>query len=72
MNDVTTDFAEGLRLINLVEIISGTTLTGYEKNPRLPIHVHQNLSVALQFIMSQGIKLIGVDPEGKVNISFRI
>jgi hypothetical protein len=64
MNDVTTDFADGVRLINLLEIVADTTLTGYEKNPKLPIHKHQNLSLALQFITSQGIKLIGIDPEG--------
>ena len=64
LNDITTDFADGVRLINLLEIIGDTTLSGYEKNPKLPIHKHQNVSIAIQFIISQGIKLIGIDPEG--------
>ncbi len=64
MNDMTTDFADGIKLINLLEIIADTTLTGYEKNPKLPIHRVQNLGVALKFVASQGIKLIGIDPEG--------
>jgi hypothetical protein len=52
----------------LIEIIADTTLSGYEKNPKLQIHKVQNLGIVLKFIASQGIKLIGIDPEGRITL----
>lgn len=61
VEDPEKDFADGVRLINLLEELCKTKLPPYDPKPRVQIQKVQNLSIALNFIKQQGIKLIGVD-----------
>lgn len=64
IEDLATDFQDGIKLIKLLEVISGDTITGYEKNPgKMRIKQVTNSGIALKFIQSKGVKLPGTGPE---------
>lgn len=64
MNDVTSDFADGLLLIQLVEVLSNQSCPlKYNKAPRMVIQQVENVSVALQFI--NRFTKVNVNPQGK-------
>jgi len=60
IQDITTDFADGMMLIHLLEIISGKKIRKWNKKPRMHIQKLENLNKALEFIKSEGLKLVGI------------
>ena len=61
MNTLKEDFADGLMLINLLEIITHPkTIPKYNKHPRIPIQKTENMNIALDFIKNEGIKLVNI------------
>jgi len=50
INDLRTDFADGIMLINLMEIISGKSLGKYVKSPKMKLQKLENINVALSFL----------------------
>ena len=50
INNLQTDFADGLRLINLVEIIADETLGKYNKKPISKFQKVENLNIPLKYI----------------------
>eukprot|EP01123_Difflugia_compressa_P016275 TRINITY_DN999_c0_g1_i1.p1 TRINITY_DN999_c0_g1~~TRINITY_DN999_c0_g1_i1.p1 ORF type:complete len:746 (+),score=196.58 TRINITY_DN999_c0_g1_i1:57-2294(+) len=56
-----TDFADGLMLINLLEIISSKPFPHYNKQPRIQMQKLENLTFALKFLETEGIKLVSID-----------
>jgi len=59
--NVLEDFKDGVKLINLLEIVSKEPIGGrYHKDPKQRIKMRENCSIALQFIQKKGIKLIGI------------
>eukprot|EP00301_Raphidiophrys_heterophryoidea_P022068 c6314_g1_i1.p1 GENE.c6314_g1_i1~~c6314_g1_i1.p1 ORF type:complete len:480 (-),score=133.17 c6314_g1_i1:320-1705(-) len=63
VKSIKEDFADGLALINLCEIISGESLGKYNKHPRVLPQKLENLAIALKFIQSKGVKLVNVGPD---------
>jgi actinin alpha len=60
-DSVLTDFKDGTKLINLLEIVSKEPIgVRYHKAPKQRIMMRENCSFALQFIQKKGIKLIGI------------
>jgi hypothetical protein len=64
IDEMTTDFQDGLHLLAFLEVISGKYFNKYEKNPKIRIQKIQNLDLALKFIKEQGVNLIAIGPEG--------
>eukprot|EP00457_Paulinella_chromatophora_P003893 gb/GEZN01003902.1/.p1 GENE.gb/GEZN01003902.1/~~gb/GEZN01003902.1/.p1 ORF type:complete len:610 (+),score=90.82 gb/GEZN01003902.1/:189-1832(+) len=60
MMDLVTDMADGVFLINLMEIISGKKIAGYKRNPKLHIQKLENINKALEFIKEEGITLVNI------------
>jgi hypothetical protein len=56
-----TDLADGVLLINLLEIISSKQIPKYNKNPKIQMQKLENLTFALDFLSQQGIKLVSID-----------
>eukprot|EP01102_Stenamoeba_stenopodia_P008123 TRINITY_DN230_c0_g1_i4.p1 TRINITY_DN230_c0_g1~~TRINITY_DN230_c0_g1_i4.p1 ORF type:complete len:323 (+),score=106.91 TRINITY_DN230_c0_g1_i4:48-1016(+) len=63
INDLEFDLHDGVLLIQLLEIISDKSLGKYNQTPKIKPQKLENLSAALKFITSQGIKLVGIGPE---------
>lgn len=60
IKNMKDDFKDGVALINLMEIISGKSLGRYNKHPRIINQKLENLNIAIDFIKSEGIKLVNV------------
>ena len=67
VEDLDTDFSDGLKLIALVEALAKKKIPGKKMKPRNRIHQLNNVSMALQFLESEGVSLIAV---GKTDTSF--
>jgi hypothetical protein len=57
MTSLSTDLSDGVRLIELMEIMGDTSLGRYYKTPRMRIQMAENVHKALDFIKQRG----GVD-----------
>ena len=67
VTDFTTDLADGLRLIALCEVLTGTKFGRYVKNPRFPAQKMANITEALEFMTRHfGIKFVGCNAQGTV------
>ena len=59
--DLAKDFKDGVRLIELLEILAKPQKLGrYNRNPRMKAHALENLNTALTFIKNQKIKLVNI------------
>eukprot|EP01121_Diplochlamys_sp_Union-15-3_P010441 TRINITY_DN2930_c0_g1_i1.p1 TRINITY_DN2930_c0_g1~~TRINITY_DN2930_c0_g1_i1.p1 ORF type:complete len:224 (-),score=36.15 TRINITY_DN2930_c0_g1_i1:25-696(-) len=67
IEDLTTDLSNGIILINLLEILSDKNISGYIKKPSLKLQKIQNLSIALNFLKNEGVKLVGISGEDIVD-----
>jgi len=63
IDDVKTDLANGVMLINLLEIISSKNLGKFNKQPKIKTQMLENNLVALNFLRTEGIKLVNIGPE---------
>ena len=58
------DLKDGLKLIALLEIISGDTFPyKFEKKPTMRLKQIANTGLCLKFIQEKGVKLVGIGPE---------
>ena len=60
------DFRDGLKLMLLLEVISGEKFPQRPERGKLRFHQISNVNKALDFISSKGVKLAGVGAEGKL------
>src|SRR6185312_15709816 len=64
INDMKTDLSDGIKLVNLLEIISGKSLGRYNKYPRVPAQKLENNLLSLDFLKKENIKLVNIGAEG--------
>jgi filamin len=62
IDDLESDFSDGFKLLNLLEIISGLKIQ-YNKNVKFYSQKLENVGKALKFVRDQGIKLVAIGPE---------
>lgn len=62
---IENDFRDGLKLMRLLEVISGENLPRPDRG-KMRFHKIANVNKALDFIQSKGVKLICIGAEGKV------
>jgi len=60
--DLATDLADGVLLINLMEVISGKKID-HTKKPRHPVQKLENCGLAINFLTREGIKLVNIGGE---------
>ena len=61
IDDLSTSFCDGVKLIILLEVLSGKSLGRYNKIPKRPVQKMENVSKALEFIMkTEKIKLVNI------------
>ena len=63
VDDLQTELSDGLKLIQLLEIISGKSLGRHNKKPKIPSHFMENLNICLKFLRDEGIKLVNIGAE---------
>jgi Ca2+-binding EF-hand superfamily protein len=72
MRSLTTDLSDGVRLIELMEIMGDTSLGRYYKNPRMRVQQAENVNKALDFIKSRGVILTNVGAEDIVDGNLKL
>ena len=62
VEDLFDDLQDGLLLLKLLENLAGKKVKGFTPGdvPRTEAHKIVNLDVAFQFMLAEGIKLVGV------------
>uniref|UniRef100_A0A0V0J843 Calponin-homology (CH) domain-containing protein n=1 Tax=Schistocephalus solidus TaxID=70667 RepID=A0A0V0J843_SCHSO len=62
VNDIQTDFSDGLRLISLVEVLSGQKFARVNKRPNFRTQKLENVTMVLKFLEEhEGLKLVNID-----------
>ena len=61
IEDLAEDFSDGIRLIVLLELLSGKKVGRYSKKPRVHAQRMENVEMALDFIMKkEKIRLVNI------------
>jgi len=61
IGDLSQDLADGLRLIALVEVLSGKRFRKYNKRPTFRNQKIENVTIALKFLeVDEGIKIVNI------------
>jgi len=60
IDDLTTDLADGTKLIQLLEIISGKKIRKWKKNPKMFAQKLENLNKCINFIKKEGIVIVNI------------
>ncbi|GFR00533.1 filamin-A [Trichonephila clavata] len=73
ITNLETDLSDGLRLIALVEVLSGRRLPKHNKKPTFRSQKLENVSVALQFLEEdEGIKIVNIDSSDIVDCKLKL
>ena len=64
IENIEEDFRNGLKLMLLLEVISGETLPKPDRG-KMRFHKIANVNKALDFIACKGVKLVSIGAEGK-------
>jgi len=67
IENIEEDFRNGLKLMLLLEVISGETLPKPDRG-KMRFHKIANVNKALDFIASKGVKLVSIGAEGTITI----
>ncbi|XP_033627727.1 alpha-actinin-1-like isoform X3 [Asterias rubens] len=71
IEDIGKDFCNGLKLINLLEVISGERLAKPEKG-KMRVHKISNVQKALDYIQSKGVRLVSIGAEEIVDSNLKM
>ncbi|KAJ2780851.1 alpha-actinin [Coemansia javaensis] len=72
LNDICTDFSDGVALVHLLEIIGDASLGRFNRSPRMRIQRIENVNLALDFIRSRDIGLINIGAEDIVDANRKL
>lgn len=65
IQNILDDFADGLLLLHLVEILSSKTIKNYHRKPSSRAQYVENVSAVLNFLLGDGLKNIrNISAEG--------
>jgi len=63
IKELNEDLQDGLKLIQLLEIISGKRIKKYKKKPQNKLQKIENLNIALKFVKKEGLTLVNIGAE---------
>ncbi|XP_069961648.1 filamin-A isoform X4 [Bactrocera oleae] len=72
INNLETDLSDGLRLIALIEVLSQKRMPKYNKRPTFRSQKLENVSVALQFLEQEHIKIVNIDSSDIVDCKLKL
>nr|XP_053627228.1 filamin-A-like isoform X8 [Cherax quadricarinatus] len=73
IGNLETDLSDGLRLIALIEVLSGKQLPKHNKRPNFKSQKLENVSVALQFLeRDENIRIINIDSSDIVDCKLKL
>nr|CAG8587834.1 2247_t:CDS:10 [Entrophospora candida] len=72
IEDLYRDVSDGVRLIELLEIIGDLSFGRYNKKPKLRIQKVENVNKALEFIKHRGVPLTNIGAEDIVDTNIKL
>jgi filamin len=72
VESITEDLADGIKLINLLEVISNQGIGKYNTKPKIRAQKLENTGAALQFLKNEGIKLVAIGPEDITDCNLKL
>eukprot|EP01126_Amoeba_proteus_P022316 TRINITY_DN2257_c0_g2_i2.p1 TRINITY_DN2257_c0_g2~~TRINITY_DN2257_c0_g2_i2.p1 ORF type:complete len:465 (+),score=108.53 TRINITY_DN2257_c0_g2_i2:380-1774(+) len=63
LTDIHEGFKDGLAIIHLIEVLSGTELVGYVPTPESFMECYKNISLALKFASTMKVDTNGITPD---------
>ena len=70
IDNLEDGFSDGIRLIELLEVISSKDLGRYNKRIRVRAQALENCGFAINFLKSERIRLENIGPEGFMFVFF--
>ena len=70
ITEFETDFSDGIKLINLYEVAAKKQLGRYNKKPRLPNQMLENVTLALKAMEEDGINLLSIGKFAALYVKF--
>jgi len=58
LDNIDTDFKDGIKLLQLLEIVSGESLGKFDKTVKHKVNMLSNVNMVMEFLKSRGIKHI--------------
>ncbi|XP_022901138.2 filamin-A isoform X2 [Onthophagus taurus] len=73
IGNLETDLSDGLRLITLIEVLSGRKMGKFNKKPSFRSQKLENVSVALKFLQDdEGIRIVNIDSTHIVDCKLKL
>uniref|UniRef100_A0A5K3FCM2 Calponin-homology (CH) domain-containing protein n=1 Tax=Mesocestoides corti TaxID=53468 RepID=A0A5K3FCM2_MESCO len=73
VNDIQTDFSDGIKLIRLVEVLSGRKFAHVNKKPTFRTQKLENVTMVLKFLEDdEGLKLVNIDSTDIVDCRLKL
>eukprot|EP00095_Tigriopus_kingsejongensis_P006988 maker-scaffold430_size173499-snap-gene-0.40 protein:Tk06988 transcript:maker-scaffold430_size173499-snap-gene-0.40-mRNA-1 annotation:"filamin-a isoform x3" len=72
IDNLETDLSDGLRLISLIEVLSGKRMPRHNKKPVFRSQKLENVSIALNFLEMEGITLVNIDSTDIVDCKLKL
>ena len=71
IENVQTDFGDGIKLIQFLEVISSKNdwSRKYDKKPKIRIQKIQNVDLCMKFLKSEGVRLVAIQAESMSSLS---
>lgn len=70
--NLAPDLSNGVRLIQLLEIIGGESLGRYYRNPKLLVQKAENVNTALDFIKHRGVIVYNIGAEDIIDANLKL
>ena len=72
ISDLETDLSDGLKLIALIEVLSGKRMPRHNKKPNFRSQKLENVSIALEFLEREGVFLVNIDSTDIVDCKLKL
>ena len=60
IDDLETGFEDGVKLVNLFEVVSKRIIGKYSRNPKFPNQKLENVALVLRAMEQDGVKLVSI------------
>jgi len=72
ISNLETELSDGLKLISLIEVLSGKRMPKHNKKPTFRSQKLENVSIALQFLEREGVTLVNIDSTDIVDCKLKL
>ena len=72
IENIETDFSDGLKLIQLIEVLSNKKIPNFTKKPKIRMQMLENVSISLAFLEKEGVVLVNIDSSHIVDCKLKL